>query len=69
MINTTDFLNALRHFEHAAKSKHWSTAFKIQAKEILLGEVEKLKQQINEVDLGEETPELFEGTNNALKNL
>ena len=69
MINTTDFLNALQLFEHAAKSKHWSTAFKIQAKEILLGEVEKLKQQINEVDLGEETPELFEGVNNALKKL
>ncbi len=69
MINTTDFLNALQLFEHAAKSKHWSTAFKIQAKEILLGEVEKLKQQINEVDLGEEIPEIIEGVNNALKNL
>ena len=69
MINTTDFLNALHLFEHAAKSKHWSTAFKIQAKEILLGEVEKLKQQINEVDLGEEIPELIHGVNNALKNL
>ena len=52
MINTTDFLNALRHFEHAAKSKHWSTALKIEVKKDLLDEVEKLKNQINEVDLG-----------------
>ena len=69
MINTTDFLNALQLFEHVAKSKHWSTAFKIQAKEILLNEVERLKHQINEVDLGEEIPEIIHGTNNALKDL
>ena len=69
MINTTDFLNALRNFEHAASSKHYSTALKIEVKENLLNKLEKLKDQINEVDLVEEIPELFEGVNNALKNL
>ena len=42
---------------------------KIEAKKDLLNELEKLKGEINEVDLGEETPELFEGVNNALNNL
>jgi len=69
MINTTDFLNALRLFEHVAESKHLPTQLKIKARDNLLDEVEKLKDQINEVDLGEETPELFQGVNNALKNL
>lgn len=69
MINTTDFLNALRLFEHVAESKHFSAASKIEAKKDLLNEVEKLKQQINEVDLGEETPELVEGVKNELKEL
>ena len=68
MINTTDFLNALRLFEHVAESKHLQT-LKIKVRDDLLNEVERLKQQINEVNLGEEIPELFEGTNNALKNL
>ena len=69
MINTTDFLNALRNFEHVAESKHLPTQLKIKVRDNLLDEVEKLKQQINEVYLGEEIPELFEGVNNALKNL
>lgn len=69
MINTTDFLNALRLFEHVADSKHLSTQLKIKVRKILLDEVEILKQQINEVDLGDEIQELFEGVNNALKNL
>ena len=60
MINTTDFLNALRSFENAARSTYLSTALKIEVKKDLLNEVEKLKQQINEVDFGEEIPELVE---------
>lgn len=64
MINTTDFLNALRFFEKAADSKHLSTELKIKVRKILLDEVEILKQQINEVDLGDEIQELFEGVIN-----
>ncbi len=52
MINTTDFLNALRLFEHVSESKHLSTQLKIKVRADLLNEVEKLKDQINEVDLG-----------------
>ena len=69
MINTTDFLDALRLFEHVAESKHLPTEFKIKVRKNLLNELEKLKDQINEVDLGEETPELFEVIYHALKNL
>ena len=69
MINTTDFLNALRHFEYVANSKHFSTELKIKVRKILLDEVEVLKDKINEVDLGEEMIELIHGTNNALKDL
>ena len=69
MINISDFLDTLRYFEHVAESKHLPTQLKIKVRKILLDEVEILKKQINEVDLGEETPELFEGTNNSLKNL
>jgi hypothetical protein len=69
MINTTDFLNYLGLFEHASKSKHFPVEIKIKLRGYLIAELEKLKDQINEVDLGEETPELFEGTNNSLKNL
>jgi hypothetical protein len=63
------FLDALRCFEYEAEQKHIPTEFKIKVRKNLLNELEKLKDQINEVDLGEETPELFEGTNNSLKNL
>ena len=69
MINTTDFLDALRLFEHVAESKHSPTEFKIKVRKNLLNELEKLKDQINEVDLGEEIPELFEVIYHALKNL
>ena len=69
MIYTTDFLNALRNFESVAKKTYLTIEMKIEAKKDLLNELEKLKGEINEVDLGEETPELFEGTNNALNNL
>ena len=69
MINTTDFLTLLRLFEHVAESKHLPTELKIKVRDNLLNEVEKLKQQINEVDLGEEIPELVEGVKNELKEL
>ena len=69
MINTTKFLNVLRLFEHVAELNYSPTELKIKVRDNLLDEVERLKQQINEVDLGEETHKLFEGTNNALKNL
>ena len=52
MINTTDFLNALRLFENAADSDYLPISMKIDVRDDLLGEVEKLKQQINEIDLG-----------------
>ena len=68
MINTTDFLNALRLFEHVAEKKHLSIALKIEAKKDLLYELGKLEADICDIDLFD-TPELFEGTNNALKNL
>jgi len=69
MINTTDFLDALRLFEHVAESKHSPTEFKIKVRKNLLNELEKLKDQINEVDLGNEIPELIQGVRNALKEL
>lgn len=69
MINTTDFLIALRIFEYEAEQKHLPVEFKIKVRKDLLNEVEKLKQQINEVDLGDEIPELIQGVNNALKEL
>jgi len=59
MINTTDFLDYLRLFEHIAGSKHFPVEIKIKVRGYLIAELEKLKQQINEVDLGEETPELI----------
>ena len=68
MINTTDFLNALRLFEHAANSKHFSTDFKIEARRNLLCELGKVEAEICDIHLSV-TPELFEGVNNALKNL
>ena len=68
MINTTDFLNALRLFENVAKSKHSSTALKIEAKKHLLYELGKVEADIYDIDISV-TPELFEGTYHALKNL
>lgn len=69
MINTTDFLNALRLFEYVANSKLSAAELKIKVKDNLLFQVEMLKDQINEVDLGEEIPELAEGVKNVLKEL
>ena len=69
MINTTDFLDYLGLFEHAAKSKHFPVEIRIKIRGYLIAELEKLKYQINEVDLGEETPELAEGVKNELKEL
>ena len=69
MINTTKFLNVLRLFEHVVELNYSPTELKIKVRDNLLNEVEKLKHQINEVDLGEETPELAEGVKNALKEL
>ena len=68
MINTTDFLNALRHFEYVAESKHLPTALKIEAKKNLLYELGKVEADIYDIDISV-SPELFEGVNNALKNL
>lgn len=59
MINTTDFLNALRLFEHVADSKHLSTALKIEAKRNLLYELGKVEADIRDIDISD-TPELFE---------
>jgi hypothetical protein len=58
MINTTDFLNALRSFEYESEQKHIPTEFKIKVRDNLLNELEKLKGEIKAVDLGEEIPEL-----------
>ena len=69
MINTSMFLDALRCFEYETEQKHIPTEFKIKARKDLLNELEKLKQQINEVDLGDEIPELIQGVRNALKEL
>lgn len=66
MINTSMFLDALRCFEYEAEQKHIPTEFKIKVRKNLLNELEKLKDQINEVDLGEE---IIKGVNNAKKNL
>lgn len=68
MINTTDFLDALRNFEYVAKQKDFSKYFKIKAKEYLLKELKRIENQIKNVDLGDDS-EIFEGTNEALKNL
>ena len=69
MINTTDFLNYLRLFEHASESKYFPVEIKIKIRGYLIAELERLKDQINEVDLGEEMPELVEGVKNELKEL
>jgi hypothetical protein len=69
MINTTDFLNALRYFEYEAEQKHIPTELKIKVRDNLLNELEKLKGEIKAVDLGEEIPEIIHGVKNALKDL
>lgn len=68
MINTTDFLNALRNFEYVAKQKDIPNDLKVGLKIHLLNELNKLGSAICDVDLGDEM-EIFESTNEALKNL
>ena len=68
MINTTDFLDALRYFEKISEEHEHEIDFKIKVKKDLLNELEFLKYQIIDVDLGDYT-EVIEGTNEALKNL
>ena len=68
MINTTDFLDTLRYFEKISEEHEHEIDFKIKVKKDLLNELEFLKYQIIDVDLGD-YPEIFEGTNEALKNL
>lgn len=68
MINTTDFLNALRTFEYVAKIKNLPKYFKVKAKIHLLIEHSKLGLDICNIDLVGEM-EVIEGTNEALKNL
>ena len=57
MINTAKFLNVLRLFEHVAELNYSPIELKIKVRGNLLDELERLKDQINEVDLGEEIPE------------
>ena len=54
MINTTDFLDALRNFEYVAKQKDIPTSLKIQVEKHLLNELWKLENEIRDVDLGNE---------------
>jgi len=53
MINTTDFLDALRTFEAVEKKEYLPNHFKRQAKIYLLIEIDRIKNQIENVDLGE----------------
>ena len=68
MINTTDFLDALRNFEYVAKQKDIPKDLKVGLKIHLLNELNRLGSDICDVDLGD-YPEVIEGTNEALKNL
>jgi len=52
MINTTDFLDALRNFEYVAK-QNLPKDLKVNAKIHLFNELERLKRKIDYVDLGE----------------
>lgn len=52
MINTTDFLDALRNFEYVAKQKDLPKDLKVEVKKHLLNELERLKRNIDYVDLG-----------------
>ena len=68
MINTTDFLDALRNFEYVAKQKDLSKDLKVGLKIHLLNELNRLGSAICNIDLDDEM-EVIEGTNEALKNL
>ena len=71
MINTTDFLDALRNFEYVAKQKDLPKSLKTQVKKHLLNELNRLVANICDAGLGNEIDEMeiFKGTNEALKNL
>ena len=71
MINTTDFLNALRSFEYVAEQKNLPKDLKERLKIHLLNEIDKLVEDIWDVKLDDEIDEMeiFEGINEALKNL
>ncbi len=68
MINTTDFLDALRNFEYVAKQKDLPKDLKIKAREEVIFQLGLLEDDICNIDLGDEM-EIFEGTNETLKNL
>ena len=68
MINTTDFLDALRNFEYVAKQKDLPKDLKVGLKIHLLNELNRLGSAICNIDLDDEI-EVIEGTNEALKNL
>lgn len=68
MINTTDFLGALRNFEYVAKQKELPKDLKERLKIHLLNEIDKLVEDIWDVELDDEM-EVIEGINEALKNL
>ena len=68
MINTTDFLDALRNFEYVAKQKDLPKDLKVGLKIHLLNELNKLGSDICNIDFDDEM-EVIEGTNEALKNL
>ena len=53
MINTTDFLDTLRYFEKISEEHEHEIDFKIKVKKDLLNELEFLKYQIIDVDLGD----------------
>ena len=69
MINTTDFLDALRYFEYMLAQKRMQMDFKVIAKKQLLKELSKVRKAINNMDLGDDYVEVIKGTNEALKNL
>lgn len=68
MINTTDFLDALRNFEYVANQKDLPISLKIQVKKHLFNELSKVEEAIYNIDLEDEI-EVIKGTNEALKNL
>ena len=68
MINTTDFLDALRNFEYVAKQKELPKDLKVGLKIHLLNELNRLGSAICNIDLDDEI-EVIEGTNEFLKNL
>lgn len=54
MINTTDFLNALRNFEYVVEQKNLPKNIKEQLKIHLLSEIDTLVLDICNIDLDDE---------------